>query len=149
MAKSSADDAELRRACQLAVEGTRHKVVFSIRTVKTHGTWGKSAKLGCQMAKPRVLALCSTRHFSLTLSPYSLSFYIWQSMPGIAFHTSRITESWRVLRSMVYLCFEFSSYAFRRSKHLKCSSCALRACFVSLRYLTRCFFGSYVLLAVV
>ncbi|ESW08558.1 hypothetical protein PHAVU_009G055500 [Phaseolus vulgaris] len=59
MAKSSADDAELRRACQLAVEGTRHKVVFSIRTVKTHGTWGKSAKLGCQMAKPRVLALCT------------------------------------------------------------------------------------------
>ncbi|ESW16662.1 hypothetical protein PHAVU_007G175100, partial [Phaseolus vulgaris] len=59
MAKSSADDAELRRACQLAVEGTRHKVVLSIRTVKTHGTWGKSAKLGRQMAKPRVLALCT------------------------------------------------------------------------------------------
>ncbi|CAJ1973341.1 unnamed protein product [Sphenostylis stenocarpa] len=59
MAKSSADDADLRRACQNAVEGTKHKVILSIRTVKTHGTWGKSAKLGRQMAKPRVLALCT------------------------------------------------------------------------------------------
>ncbi|WVZ19511.1 hypothetical protein V8G54_006833 [Vigna mungo] len=58
MAKSSADDAELRRACQLAVEGTKHKVVLCIRTVKTHGTWGKSAKVR-QMAKPRVLVLCT------------------------------------------------------------------------------------------
>ncbi|KAK7351680.1 hypothetical protein VNO77_11295 [Canavalia gladiata] len=59
MAKSSADDAELRRACETAIEGTKHKVVLSMRTVKTHGTWGKSAKLGRQMAKPRVLALCT------------------------------------------------------------------------------------------
>ncbi|KAH1252403.1 Exocyst complex component SEC3A [Glycine max] len=59
MAKSSADDAELRRACEHAIEGTKHKVVLSIRTVKTHGTWGKTAKLGRQMAKPRVLALCT------------------------------------------------------------------------------------------
>ncbi|KOM51557.1 hypothetical protein LR48_Vigan09g021600 [Vigna angularis] len=58
MAKSSADDAELRRACQLAVEGTKHKVVLCIRTVKTHGTWAKSAKVR-QMAKPRVLVLCT------------------------------------------------------------------------------------------
>lgn len=67
MAKSSADDFELRRACEAAIEGTKHKVVLSIRTVKTHGTWGKTAKLGRQMAKPRVLAICSTGHFSLTL----------------------------------------------------------------------------------
>ncbi|TKY75120.1 Exocyst complex component SEC3A [Spatholobus suberectus] len=59
MAKSSADDAELRRACEAAIEGTKHRVVLSMRTVKTHGTWGKSAKLGRQMAKPRVLALCT------------------------------------------------------------------------------------------
>ncbi|KAK7310886.1 hypothetical protein RJT34_08669 [Clitoria ternatea] len=59
MAKSSADDVELRRACEAAIEGTRHKVVLSIRTVKTHGTWGKTAKLGRQMAKPRVIALCT------------------------------------------------------------------------------------------
>ncbi|XP_027901789.1 exocyst complex component SEC3A-like isoform X2 [Vigna unguiculata] len=58
MAKSSADDAELRRACQLAVEGTKQKVILCIRTVKTHGTWGKSTKIR-QMAKPRVLALCT------------------------------------------------------------------------------------------
>ncbi|XP_061370679.1 exocyst complex component SEC3A-like [Gastrolobium bilobum] len=57
MAKSSADDAELRRACEAAIEGTKQKIVLSIRVVKTHGTWGKSAKLGRQMAKPRVLAL--------------------------------------------------------------------------------------------
>ncbi|KAK2392499.1 Exocyst complex component S3A [Trifolium repens] len=57
MAKSSADDAELRRACEAAIEGTKQKIVISIRVVKTHGTWGKAAKLGRQMAKPRVLAI--------------------------------------------------------------------------------------------
>ncbi|KAK7283334.1 hypothetical protein RIF29_12778 [Crotalaria pallida] len=57
MAKSSADDGELRRACEAAIEGTKQKIVLSIRVVKTHGTWGKTSKLGRQMAKPRVLAL--------------------------------------------------------------------------------------------
>ncbi|KAL1366752.1 hypothetical protein HN51_020826 [Arachis hypogaea] len=58
MAKSSADDAELRRACEAAIEG-KQKVVLSIRVAKTSGgsAWGKSSKLGRQMAKPRVLAL--------------------------------------------------------------------------------------------
>lgn len=67
MAKSSADDAELRRACEAAIEGTKQKIVISIRVVKTHGTWGKAAKLGRQMAKPRVLAISSMRHYSLIL----------------------------------------------------------------------------------
>lgn len=58
MAKSSADDAELRRACEAAIEGTKQKVVLSIRVAKSRGVWGKSAKLGKgHMAKPRVLAL--------------------------------------------------------------------------------------------
>ncbi|KAL5074011.1 hypothetical protein RYX36_012995 [Vicia faba] len=57
MAKSSADDAELRRACEAAIEGTKQKIVISIRVVKTLGTWGKAAMLGRQMAKPRVLAI--------------------------------------------------------------------------------------------
>ncbi|KAI5403027.1 Exocyst complex component S3A, variant 4 [Lathyrus oleraceus] len=57
MAKSSADDAELRRACETAIEGTKQKIVISIRVVKTLGTWGKAAMLGRQMAKPRVLAI--------------------------------------------------------------------------------------------
>ncbi|KAL3514581.1 hypothetical protein ACH5RR_027298 [Cinchona calisaya] len=58
MAKSSADDEELRRACEAAIEGTKQKVVMSIRVAKSHGIWGKSAKLGRgQMAKPRVLAI--------------------------------------------------------------------------------------------
>ncbi|KAJ0989448.1 hypothetical protein J5N97_007804 [Dioscorea zingiberensis] len=61
MAKSSADDMELRRACQAAVDGSsaggKHKVVLSIRVAKSHGVWGKSGKLGRQMAKPRVLAI--------------------------------------------------------------------------------------------
>ncbi|MED6122667.1 Exocyst complex component S3A [Stylosanthes scabra] len=58
MAKSSADDSELRRACETAIEG-KQKVVLSIRVAKTSGGsgWGKSSKLGRQMAKPRVLAL--------------------------------------------------------------------------------------------
>lgn len=59
MAKSSADDEELRRACEAAIESTRQKVVMSIRVAKSHGTWGKG-KLGRgQMAKPRVLAISS------------------------------------------------------------------------------------------
>ncbi|XP_057974982.1 exocyst complex component SEC3A [Malania oleifera] len=57
MAKSSADDAELRRACEAAIEGTKQKIVMSIRVAKSRGAWGKSAKLGRHMAKPRVLAL--------------------------------------------------------------------------------------------
>ncbi|KAJ0025045.1 hypothetical protein Pint_08892 [Pistacia integerrima] len=57
MAKSSADDAELRRACEAAIEGTKQKIVMSIRVAKSRGIWGKSGKLGRHMAKPRVLAL--------------------------------------------------------------------------------------------
>ncbi|XP_044475842.1 exocyst complex component SEC3A [Mangifera indica] len=57
MAKSSADDAELRRACEAAIEGTKQKVVISIRVAKSAGVWGKSNKLGRNMAKPRVLAI--------------------------------------------------------------------------------------------
>ncbi|XP_063935779.1 exocyst complex component SEC3A isoform X2 [Daucus carota subsp. sativus] len=66
MAKSSADDAELRRACEAAVEGTKHRVVMSIRVAKiqaAQGVWAKSARLGRGggggMAKPRVLAICT------------------------------------------------------------------------------------------
>ncbi|XP_076882530.1 exocyst complex component SEC3A-like [Bidens hawaiensis] len=55
MAKSSADDLELRRACESAVEGSKQKVVLSIRVAKSRG---KSNKIGKgQMAKPRVLAI--------------------------------------------------------------------------------------------
>ncbi|KAK6939530.1 Exocyst complex component Sec3, PIP2-binding N-terminal domain [Dillenia turbinata] len=57
MAKSSADDEELRRACEAAIEGTKQTVVLSIRVAKSRGVWGKSGKLGRHMAKPRVLAL--------------------------------------------------------------------------------------------
>ncbi|KAL6574257.1 Exocyst complex component S3A [Orobanche hederae] len=58
MAKSSADDEELRRACEAAIEGTKQKIVMSIRVAKSHGMWGKSGKLGRgNMAKPRVLAI--------------------------------------------------------------------------------------------
>ncbi|KAI3684798.1 hypothetical protein L6452_34024 [Arctium lappa] len=58
MAKSSADDLELRRACEVAIEATKQKVVLSIRVAKSRGIWGKSGKVGKgQMAKPRVLAI--------------------------------------------------------------------------------------------
>ncbi|KAK3039551.1 hypothetical protein RJ639_027695 [Escallonia herrerae] len=60
MAKSSADDEELRRACEAAIEGTKQKIVMSIRVAKSRGIWGKSGKLGRgHMAKPRVLAISS------------------------------------------------------------------------------------------
>ncbi|KAG0488132.1 hypothetical protein HPP92_006943 [Vanilla planifolia] len=57
MARSSADDVELKRACEAAIEGTKHKVALSIRVAKSRGIFGKSAKLGRQMAKARVLAI--------------------------------------------------------------------------------------------
>ncbi|GAB2231179.1 hypothetical protein Droror1_Dr00027467 [Drosera rotundifolia] len=57
MAKSSADDQDLRRECQAAIEGTKEKVVMAIRVAKSHGVWGKSSKFSRQMAKPRVLAI--------------------------------------------------------------------------------------------
>uniref|UniRef100_A0A803PPQ1 Exocyst complex component Sec3 PIP2-binding N-terminal domain-containing protein n=1 Tax=Cannabis sativa TaxID=3483 RepID=A0A803PPQ1_CANSA len=57
MAKSSADDDELRRACEAAIEGTKQSILMSIRVVKGRGVWGKSGKLGRHMGKPRVLAL--------------------------------------------------------------------------------------------
>ncbi|PIN15838.1 Exocyst protein Sec3 [Handroanthus impetiginosus] len=58
MAKSSADDEELRRACEAAIEGTKQKIVMSIRVAKSRGIWGKSGKLGRgSMAKPRVLSI--------------------------------------------------------------------------------------------
>ncbi|KHN47876.1 Exocyst complex component SEC3B [Glycine soja] len=57
MAKSSADDGELRRACDAAIEDPRQKIVMALRVAKSHGIFGKSSsKLG-RMAKPRVLAL--------------------------------------------------------------------------------------------
>ncbi|KAD4888725.1 hypothetical protein E3N88_20798 [Mikania micrantha] len=58
MAKSSAIDKELSRACEAAIEGTKQKVVMSIRVAKSKGAWGKG-KIGkaAQMAKPRVLAI--------------------------------------------------------------------------------------------
>ncbi|MED6147789.1 Exocyst complex component S3A, partial [Stylosanthes scabra] len=57
MAKPSADDGELRRACTAAIEDPHQKIVMAIRVAKSHGILGKSSKLGRQMAKPRVLAL--------------------------------------------------------------------------------------------
>lgn len=58
MAKSSADDDELRRACEAAIDGTKQKVVLSMRVAKCTGMWNKAGKLGRgSMAKPRVLAI--------------------------------------------------------------------------------------------
>ncbi|PHT45181.1 Exocyst complex component SEC3A, partial [Capsicum baccatum] len=58
MAKSSADDEELRRACETAIEGTKQQIVMSIRVAKTSGIIGISGKLSRgAMAKPRVLAI--------------------------------------------------------------------------------------------
>ncbi|CAL9144944.1 unnamed protein product [Musa hybrid cultivar] len=59
MARSSADDLELRRACEAIIDGGggKQKVVLSIRVAKSRGVWGKAGKLGRHMAKPRVLAL--------------------------------------------------------------------------------------------
>ncbi|XP_017701685.2 exocyst complex component SEC3A-like isoform X2 [Phoenix dactylifera] len=56
MAASSADDAELRRACAAAIggAGSRQDIVLAIRVAKGRGIL---EKLGGRVAKPRVLAL--------------------------------------------------------------------------------------------
>ncbi|MCH89034.1 exocyst complex component SEC3A, partial [Trifolium medium] len=71
MAKSSADDVELRRACESAIEDPKQKIILSLRVAKSHGILGKSSKLGRQMAKPRVLALSSNRFLFLFMLPIS------------------------------------------------------------------------------
>lgn len=84
MAKSSADDEELRRACEAAIDasGTKQKVVLSIRVAKSRGMWGKSGKMGRNMAKPRVLAISSTRSISSPFfhNSHFFSFSLYLSM---------------------------------------------------------------------
>lgn len=82
MAKSSADDQELRRACEAAIEGTKQSVVMSIRVAKSQGMWGKTHKLGRDMAKPRVLALSGTQFLSHSLSLSSFSLRPDQTSAG-------------------------------------------------------------------
>lgn len=60
MAKSSADDKELRIACEAAMEGGNQKIALSIRALKSRGFWGKSARPSRHhMAKPRVIVVTS------------------------------------------------------------------------------------------
>lgn len=63
MARSSADDMELKRACEAAILGKEkdgEKVVMCMRVAKGRGVWGKAGKLAARhMAKPRVLAITS------------------------------------------------------------------------------------------
>ncbi|KAF2324482.1 hypothetical protein GH714_014686 [Hevea brasiliensis] len=48
MAKSSADDEELRKACEAAIEGTKQKIVMSIRVARAKGS---GANLASYIAK--------------------------------------------------------------------------------------------------
>ncbi|TVU25817.1 hypothetical protein EJB05_28327 [Eragrostis curvula] len=61
MARSSADDMELKRGCEAAINGKerdKEKVVMCMRVAKGRGVWGKAGKLASRhMAKPRVLAI--------------------------------------------------------------------------------------------
>ncbi|XP_076883268.1 exocyst complex component SEC3A-like [Bidens hawaiensis] len=67
MAKSTADDKELRRACEAAIDGTKQKIIMSIRVAKSKGAWGKGKiGKGAQIAKPRVLAVSTKNKSSKT-----------------------------------------------------------------------------------
>jgi exocyst complex component 1 len=73
MARSSADDMQLKRGCEAAINAKekdhREAVVLCMRVAKGRGVWGKTGKLGSRhMAKPRVLAITSQS------SPTSCSF---------------------------------------------------------------------------
>jgi len=68
MARSSADDMELKRGCEAGIlaKGDRDKVVMAMRVAKGRGGWGKAGKLTSRhMAKPRVLAITSQYPFSI------------------------------------------------------------------------------------
>ncbi|XVF12548.1 hypothetical protein REPUB_Repub08aG0128100 [Reevesia pubescens] len=73
MAKSSVNEEELRRACEAAIEGTKQNIVMSIRVAKSRGNWGKSGKLGRNIAKPRVFALST---FVLLACPYKDLWFV-------------------------------------------------------------------------
>ncbi|KAK1433546.1 hypothetical protein QVD17_10457 [Tagetes erecta] len=57
MAKSGANEKELWRACEAAIEGTKQKVEMAIRVAKSTAAWGKGKIGKGQTAKPRVLAV--------------------------------------------------------------------------------------------
>ncbi|KAJ0961071.1 hypothetical protein J5N97_000972 [Dioscorea zingiberensis] len=63
MANQGAENAELIRACEVAIDGggTRERVVLCIKVSKSRGIWNKAGRLGSRMAKPRVLALTVKR----------------------------------------------------------------------------------------
>lgn len=88
MARSSADDMELKRSCEagiLSKEKDRETVVMSMRVAKGRGVWGKAGKLASRhMAKPRVLAVTSKY---ILLRPLSLSLSLcfdFSSHPSIS-----------------------------------------------------------------
>ncbi|ONK74607.1 uncharacterized protein A4U43_C03F8230 [Asparagus officinalis] len=62
MAKPRADDEELRKAAEAAIdvgEG-KQKIAIAIRVTKSNSIWAKSGRLNRHMSKPRVLALTTT-----------------------------------------------------------------------------------------
>jgi exocyst complex component 1 len=79
MARSSADDMQLKRGCEAAIsakEKDREAVVLCMRVAKGRGVWGKTGKLGSRhMAKPRVLAITSQCPSSPPPRVRSYAFY--------------------------------------------------------------------------
>ncbi|XP_020592112.1 exocyst complex component SEC3A-like isoform X2 [Phalaenopsis equestris] len=83
MAKSRADDEELRRASEAAVGG--EKVLVAVRVAKSRSILGKAGRfgLGRHMAKPRVLALTTTRPSSKHQSPKAHLHVLKYSSGGV------------------------------------------------------------------
>ncbi|KAK9062770.1 hypothetical protein SSX86_019960 [Deinandra increscens subsp. villosa] len=91
MAKSSADDLDLRRACDTAMEGTRQKVILSIRVAKRRCIWGKSGKIGKgQIAKPRVLAVST--HIFYIYPPSTINTHTKTLFPFLYIRWRRAAE---------------------------------------------------------
>ncbi|KAF8701493.1 hypothetical protein HU200_033516 [Digitaria exilis] len=82
MARSSADDMELKRGCEAGIlaKGDRDKAVMAMRVAKGRGVWGKAGKLASRhMAKPCVLAVTSQYPSRLSLHPCIL--LAWEKVP--------------------------------------------------------------------
>lgn len=116
MAKSSADDEELRRACEAAIEGTKQKIVMSIRVAKGRGMWGKSGKLGRNMAKPRVLALSSTLIF---FSSYQIWFHCSDLFSFSIVFASLVREMFYCILTIDVLMMTWISSISSNSRNVK------------------------------
>lgn len=98
MARSSADDMELKRGCEAGIlaKGDRDKVVMCMRVAKSRGGGGGWAKGKLtsrhNMAKPRVLAVTGQ---SVSPSHFPIHAMLTRARMLLTISSSCFTRAWR------------------------------------------------------